>query len=346
MKEKRRRRSAPSLSAAGVTGSRCGAAVSAEVERVSARRACPAGIGMRCRSRMLLPGAPALERHQPLDGHVVQVAVAGRAFEVEEQPPARSASRCPTPKWYGDVDGRRRRRPSAVELVSYPRTTIGVAERRLAAGAPAAAPRRPAGVIAAAPSSPRRRGGSASAGDHAPAGRAPSAAHGASPAPLPRCRAPRPDRARGRSTRWCRRAPRSRSGAASVVSERRASCPRSEVTSWNTARVSVSARGRPAPRRDQRAADEARLGGAARQVQQRGRDVDVADRRAHPARREPGHAHDERHLGLRRVEVIAVLGDAVLAEALRRDRRSRRPPCGPTGPARAGARARGRGAGR
>ena len=92
--------------------------------------------------------------------------------------------------------------------------------------------------------------------------------------------------------------------------------PRSEVTSWKTARVSVSGAGGPASVGHERAADEGRLGLPAREVDERRGDVDVPDRRAHAPRRQARDAHDERHLGLRRVEVEAVLGHAVLAEAL------------------------------
>ena len=58
------------------------------------------------------------------------------------------------------------------------------------------------------------------------------------------------------------------------------------------------------------------VGGAAGEVGERGQEIDVARGQGRAARREPGHADDHRHLRLRRVQVIAVQLDAVLAEAL------------------------------
>ena len=90
-----------------------------------------------------------------------------------------------------------------------------------------------------------------------------------------------------------------------------------KLTSWKT----YSGGGGAAPRDagqqiHHRAAEEALLRGPARQVDQGGREVDVAHRGLDPARAQAGDAHDERHLGLGRVEVVAVGHDAVLAQAL------------------------------
>ena len=67
---------------------------------------------------------------------------------------------------------------------------------------------------------------------------------------------------------------------------------------------------------DERAAIELRLVARAEQVQQRRENVDVADRLVDPARRDAGDVDDERHPGLLRIDVVAVLADPVLAEPL------------------------------
>jgi hypothetical protein len=55
---------------------------------------------------------------------------------------------------------------------------------------------------------------------------------------------------------------------------------------------------------------------SARQIDHGGRQIHVTNRRRQALRGQAGHAHDEGHLGVRRVQVIAVGHDAVLAQRL------------------------------
>ena len=180
----------------------------------------PGGIRDGCRSRSSWPGRQRSSGIRPSTGTWSRLRITGRAFQVEKQPPARSE---PLPDAEVVVTSTLPRpRPSASRRPVVAAHEDGVAQRRLQRvrrrrRSDPGARDRPGELLRGAA---RQR----EAGDHAPEGRGPASRTTVVVARPARCRAPRPDRACGRSTRSCPRARRSTRAAASW-SRAPASCP-------------------------------------------------------------------------------------------------------------------------